>query len=137
MVGLKTTRFTGGKMAKILCIEDDYFISDMYSRSLKKAGHTVDVISNGQEALKAAKENVYDIILLDLMMPEKNGVEILEALRGSDRNGLPMTKIIVATNFDEPEKDRQHLEQMADGYIIKADVTPSKMLELIEQILQK
>lgn len=123
-------------MANILCIEDDYFIADMYARALKKAGHSVEVVSNGGQALEKAKSEVYDIILLDIMLPEKSGVEILEALRG-EQNGLPLSKIIVTTNFDEPEEDRARLESLADGYLIKADVTPSKLIELIDQILKK
>ena len=122
-------------MSKILCIEDDHFIADMYVHALKKAGYEVDVIANGEEALQKAKQVAYDVILLDLMLPEKSGVEILEALRGTDGSGLPLTKIIVTTNFDEPAEDRAHLEQLADGYLIKADVTPSKLVELVGQVL--
>ena len=121
-------------MSKILCIEDDHFIADIYMRTLVKAGHDVTVITNGNEALKTAKQTVFDIILLDLMLPDKSGVEILEELRGNNPNALPLTKIIVTTNFDEPPEDRARLEKIADGYLIKADVTPSKLLELIDQI---
>ena len=124
-------------MSKILCIEDDHFIADIYVRALKKAGHDVDVITNGEEALAAAKHTVYDVILLDLMLPDKSGVDILEALRGADQKALPLTKIIVTTNFDEPAEDRARLEQMADGYLIKADVTPSKLVEIIEELNTK
>jgi len=124
-------------MSKILFIEDDHFIADIYVRALKKAGHDVDVIINGEEALIAAKRTVYDVILLDLMLPDKSGVDILEALRGSDENALPLTKIIVTTNFDEPPEDRARLEKMADGYLIKADVTPSKLVEIIDEITAK
>jgi len=122
-------------MSKILCIEDDHFIADMYVHALKKAGHNVTVISNGEEALKKAQEEVFDIILLDIMLPDKTGVEILETLRKEDGSGMPLSKIIVTTNFDEPPEDRARLEQMADGYLIKADVTPSKLVELIDQVL--
>lgn len=124
-------------MSKILCIEDDHFIADIYVRSLKKAGHEVDVITNGEEALAAAKQTVYDVILLDLMLPDKSGVDILEALRGNDADALPLTKIIVTTNFDEPPEDRARLEQMADGYLIKADVTPSNLVEIINEVTSK
>jgi CheY-like chemotaxis protein len=123
-------------MSTVLCIEDDHFIADMYVHSLKKAGYEVDVIANGQEGLEQAQQKVYDVILLDLMLPDKTGVEILEALRGEDASGLPLTKIIVTTNFDEPPEDRARLEKMADGYLIKADVTPSRLVELVGEILQ-
>ena len=122
-------------MSSVLCIEDDHFIADMYVHALKKAGYEVDVIANGQEALEQARQKVYDIILLDIMLPDKTGVEILEELRGEDASGLPLTKIIVTTNFDEPPEDRAHLEKLADGYLIKADVTPSKLVELVTQVL--
>lgn len=124
-------------MSTILCIEDDNFIADMYVHSLKKAGYSVDVIANGEEALERAQQNVYDVILLDLMLPEKSGVEILQSLRKEDGSGLPLTKIIVTTNFDEPAEDRARLEKLADGYLIKADVTPSKLVELIGEILSQ
>lgn len=122
-------------MKKVLCIEDDHFIADMYVHALKKAGYDVDVVSNGSVALQQAKEQVYDVILLDIMLPEKTGVEILEALRGQTGDGLPHTKIIVTTNFDEPAADRARLERLADGYLIKADVTPSRLVELIGDVL--
>lgn len=122
-------------MATVLCIEDDPFIADMYVRALQKAGHQVTAIANGEEALSEAKHKVYDVILLDIMLPDKDGVEILEELRGKDSGGLPLTKIIITTNFDEPDEDRSRLEQLADGYLIKADVTPSALVELIAQVL--
>lgn len=122
-------------MSKILCIEDDNFIADMYVHSLKKAGYEVEVIANGEEALQKAKQEVFDVILLDIMLPDKTGVEILEELRNEDGSGMPLTKIIVTTNFDEPPEDRARLEKMADGYLIKADVTPSKLVELVGQVL--
>lgn len=124
-------------MSKILCIEDDHFIADIYVRSLKKAGYDVETITNGAEALSAIKQTVYDVILLDLMLPDKSGVEILEELRGKNPDALPLTKIIVTTNFDEPAEDRTRLEQMADGYLIKADVTPSKLVEIINEVTAK
>lgn len=124
-------------MAKILCIEDDFFIADMYTRALKKAGHEVETIADGREALDRIRQEVFDIILLDIMIPEISGVEILKKLRGNDPKNLPLTKIIITTNFDEPEEDRAYLEELADGYLIKADVTPSNLLEIIDQILEK
>ena len=71
------------------------------------------------------------------MLPDTSGVEILEALRGANADSLPLTKIIVTTNFDEPAEDRARLERMADGYIIKADVVPSQLVEIIEQMINQ
>ncbi len=121
-------------MSKILCVEDDHFIADMYAHALKKAGYDVTVISNGAEALNELKQTVYDVVLLDIMLPDKTGVEILNELRGPKGEGLPHTKIIVTTNFEEADEDRSKLEALADGYLIKAEVIPSKMVELVKQI---
>ncbi len=123
-------------MTKVLCVEDDFFIADIYERTLKKAGFDVTVVSDGSDVVQTVKESVYDVVLLDIMLPNKNGVEILEALRGKDGLGLPLTKIIVTTNFNEPPEDRAHIEKLADGYLIKADVTPTNLIELIKQVLQ-
>lgn len=122
-------------MSKILCVEDDHFIADMYAHALQKAGYDVDVISNGAEALNKLKQTVYDVVLLDIMLPDKTGVEILNELRGPKGDGLPHTKIIVTTNFEEADEDRSKLEALADGYLIKAEVIPSKMVDLVKQIL--
>ena len=66
----------------ILCIEDDRFIGEMYVRSLNKAGYEVDWMVDGNDGLVAARNKPYDLILLDIMLPERRGSEILEVLRG-------------------------------------------------------
>ena len=76
-------------MAKsVLCIEDDRFIGEMYVRSLKKAGYEVDWMVDGNDGLVAARNRSYDFLLLDVMLPERRGSEILEALRGG-KEDLP------------------------------------------------
>ena len=61
---------------KILCIEDERFIGELYERALTQGGYDVKVVSNGQEGLNEAKTNAYDVILLDLMVPDVLGVDI-------------------------------------------------------------
>lgn len=114
----------------ILCIEDDRFIGEMYVRSLRKAGYEVDWVVGGNDAIAAATSKQYDLILLDIMLPEKIGTEVLKALRESD--AIPAsTRIIVLTNFDQDEESRMAMEAEADGYLIKADLTPRKLLDII------
>ncbi|MCE7936954.1 response regulator [Candidatus Saccharibacteria bacterium CPR2] len=119
---------------KILCIEDDRFIGEMYQRSLVKAGYDIEVVPNGPEGLKKAQTGIYDYVLLDLMLPEKTGVEILQELRGKEGNKLPNSKILVLTNFDQDEDSRTAMERLADGYLIKADLTPRMLVEIIGQM---
>jgi DNA-binding response OmpR family regulator len=118
---------------KILCIEDDRFIGEMYVRSLKKAGYDVDWMVDGNDGLVAARNKTYDLILLDIMLPERRGSEILAALRGS-YDFIPDTKVVIMTNFDQDEESRLAMQHNADAYLIKADITPRKLLDVITKL---
>jgi DNA-binding response OmpR family regulator len=118
----------------ILCIEDDRFIGEMYVRSLKKAGYEIDWMVGGNDGLIAARNKHYDLILLDVMLPERRGNEILDSLRGGGEDLIPDTKIIVLTNFEQDDESRMAMEHHADAYLIKAEITPRKLLSVIEEL---
>jgi DNA-binding response OmpR family regulator len=118
----------------ILCIEDDRFIGEMYVRSLKKAGYEIDWMVGGNDGLIAARNKHYDLILLDVMLPERRGNEILDSLRGGGEDLIPDTKIIVLTNFEQDDESRMAMEHHADAYLIKAEITPRKLLSVIEEM---
>jgi DNA-binding NarL/FixJ family response regulator len=67
------------------------------------------------------------------MLPERRGSEILEALRGSE-DLIPNSRVIVLTNFEQDEESRAAMEARADAYLIKAEITPNKLLSVIEQL---
>jgi DNA-binding response OmpR family regulator len=117
---------------KVLCIEDEHFISELYARALTKAGYDVKVIIDGNEGLKEAQTDTYDIILLDIMLPNITGTEILNRLRGPDVPSVH-SKIIIATNLEQGEEGRAAVEQKADGYIVKAEMTPRQLVEFLDQ----
>ncbi len=118
----------------ILCIEDDRFIGEMYVRSLKKEGYEVDWVVDGNDGLIAARNKTYDIILLDVMLPERRGSEILNALRGGKEDLIPHSHVIILTNFEVDEESRQSMEKYADAYLIKAEITPKKLISVIKQL---
>lgn len=120
---------------KILIVEDDQFISEMYARTLTNNGYKVDFALNGREGMARAKKINYDLILLDIMMPEMTGMEVLQNLRGPDGKGLENTKIVILTNLAQDRQSKLALSSQADGYLIKADVVPSKLLAIINQLL--
>lgn len=120
----------------ILCIEDDRFIGEMYVRSLKKAGYDVDWMVDGNDGLVAARNKEYDLILLDVMLPERRGNEILSALRGGDEDLIPRTRVIVMTNFEQDDESRMAMQHNADAYLIKAEITPKKLLDVIAKLSQ-
>ena len=118
----------------ILMVEDDRFIGEMYARSLKKAGYELDWMVDGNDGLIAARNKPYDLILLDVMLPERRGNDILDALRGGAQDLIPNTKVLVLTNFEQDDESRAAMEKHADGYLIKAEITPRKLLGVIEQL---
>ena len=118
----------------ILIIEDDRFIGEMYVRSLKKAGFEIDWMVDGNDGLIAARNKPYDLILLDVMLPERRGTEILDALRGGAEDLIPNSKVLILTNFELDDESRMAMEKNADGYLIKAEITPSKLLSVIAQL---
>jgi DNA-binding response OmpR family regulator len=117
----------------VLCIEDDRFIGEMYVRSLRKAGYEVDWVVDGNEGLVAARNKQYDVILLDIMLPERRGSEILQALRGKE-DLIPNSRVIVLTNFEQDDESRIAMQSNADAYLIKAEITPKKLLAVIAQL---
>lgn len=118
----------------ILCIEDDRFIGEMYVRSLKKAGYDVDWVVDGNDGLITARNKPYDVILLDQMLPERRGSEILDALRGGAEDLIPNSKVIVLTNFEQDDASKMEMQKHADAYLIKAEITPKKLIEIIRQL---
>lgn len=118
----------------ILCVEDDRFIGEMYVRSLEKAGYDVTWVVDGNDGLVAARNQQFDLIILDLMLPEQRGDQILDALRSNGVDLIPNSKILVMTNFEQDEKSRNNVMSRVDGYLIKADVTPRNLLEIIEKL---
>lgn len=118
----------------ILVIEDDRFIGEMYVRSLQKAKYSVDWMVDGNDGLVAARNKAYDLILLDIMLPEKRGSEILEELRGKGSDLIPNSRVIVMTNFDQDDESRAAMQRYADAYLIKAEITPRKLLDVISSL---
>ncbi len=122
------------KSKKILIIEDESFISELYCRSLNKAGYETDTVIDGVEALEKAQTNDYDLILLDLMVPNLTGIEILRKLKNPVITPNLKSKIIITTNLEERDDVKKDIEKQADGYIVKANLTPSELVDFIRTI---
>lgn len=119
---------------KVLCIEDEHFISELYVRVLSKAGYEVDAIADGKQALEAAETNQYDIILLDLMLPGLSGIDILRTLKDPARQPPIKAKVIITTNLEQREDVRSDIEKQADGYVVKAELTPHELARMLDDI---
>jgi DNA-binding response OmpR family regulator len=117
---------------KVLFLEDEEFISELYKRALTREGYEVTLTTSGTEGLQMAKTNEYDIILLDIMVPGLLGVTVLERLR--KENPELKAKIIITTNLEQDDKTRQGIEAQADGYLIKAEITPHQLVEFLNHL---
>jgi DNA-binding response OmpR family regulator len=123
------------RQKKVLCIEDERFISDLYTRALTNAGYDVVVVNDGELGLHHAVSGEYDIILLDIMLPTMNGVDMLYKMKDPLVQPPMKTKIIITTNLDQKEDVRKKVEEMADGYLIKAEITPKELVEYVKQVI--
>ncbi len=119
---------------KVLCIEDEFFIGELYARALSKAGYNIKVIVDGAEGLKEAQTNQYDIILLDLMIPNMTGIEVLKRLRDPALTPELKAKVLITTNLEQKEETREAIEKQADGYLIKAEITPKQLVEILNSV---
>lgn len=119
---------------KILLVEDDTFILEMYATKLLNFGYEVLTAVDGEEALKIVKEKHPDFILLDLVLPSVDGFEVLKKIKKD-----PKTKsipVILLTNLGEKQDVEQGLKLGADDYLIKAHFTPSEVIEKIQNLLK-
>ena len=117
---------------KVLCLEDEEFISDLYKRALEREGYQTTIVSDGRQALEQAKTNSYDIILLDIMVPGMLGMDVLDKIKKETPD--LKAKVIITTNLEQDDKARQAVESLADAYIIKAEITPRQLVEFLNHL---
>ena len=115
-----TTQPPSNVQPSILVIEDERFISELYTRALTKAGYKVATVADGEEALKQAVNNHYDVILLDIMLPTMNGVDLLYKMKNEHVQPAITSQIIITNKLNKKEETRPKIEKMADGDLIKA-----------------
>ena len=120
---------------KVAIVEDDQAISQMYRIKFEGEGYEVETAENGKIGLELCENMKPDIILLDLMMPEMNGDEMLDKLRKTSW-GKNM-KVVILTNMGEQEIPEEVRNMGVSAVILKADMTPRQVAELIKQQLGK
>lgn len=122
-------------MAKILVVDDSPALLELYEFTLSSEGHKVETAKDGEEGLKKIPEFKPDLVLLDILMPNKDGFEVLKELREKEETKeLP---VLLLTNVDEQSKVEQGLKLGATDYIVKFQQTPNQVVEEIRQVLQK
>ena len=119
-------------MANILIVEDDKDLNNAYTIILNKEGYHVESAFDGQEALDKLKTFEPDLILLDLLMPIKSGLEFLQQF---DATKYPDTKLVIFTNLDNSPEIHQAFKLGADQCIVKAGTSPAGLIEVVNGVL--
>ncbi|MDI6602657.1 MAG: response regulator [Patescibacteria group bacterium] len=124
-------------MKTILLIEDDPFLIDTYTLKLKEAGFSVEVATDGKQGLKKLAEKKFDLLILDIVLPQIDGWEILEKIKDLrfKIKELENLKIMVLSNLGQKEEVEKGIRLGAAKYLIKAYYTPSEVVEEIKKIL--
>jgi DNA-binding response OmpR family regulator len=118
---------------KIMIVEDDSFVLDIYQTKLSQEGYSVIEARNGVEAMKKMEKEKPDLVLLDIVMPYMDGIEVLKKMKESDE--LKNVPVILLTNLSQKEEINVGLGLGASDYLIKSHFTPSEVMEKIKVFL--
>lgn len=122
-------------MAKILIVEDNKVLSHAYELILKREGHEVEAAYDGEEGLVKAEAFQPNIILLDILMPNKDGLAFLEEYDVKTKH--PDTIVVMLSNLGEDKKIAKAMELGAYKYIIKAHASPAQLAVLVNHLINK
>lgn len=121
-------------MAKILVAEDDKFLANAYRVKLTKAGFEVEIAMDGQEAITALKAGKIDLVLLDLMMPVKDGFATLTDIKKD--SALKNIPVIIASNLGQKEDVDKGMSLGAVDYVVKSDLSLDTLVKKIQGFIK-
>lgn len=117
----------------ILVAEDDLFYAKIYETKLTSEGFDVEVVPNGDEALKHIDERKPDLLLLDLIMPIKDGFQVLESIKNNDK--YKDIKVIVLSNLGQEEDIKKAKSYGVNDYLVKADISIQDLIKKVHDTL--
>jgi DNA-binding response OmpR family regulator len=118
----------------LLIIEDDIFVRELVSMKLRESKYKVTESSDGQDGLNKLLSEKYNIILLDLMIPNKTGLEILSEFNEKKTDSYS-PKIIIMSNLSEQDKIMECLKLGAVDYIVKSHYSPTEIVSKINKLI--
>ena len=121
--------------AKILVVEDDMFLRELYTDVLSGEGYKVESAIDGEDALAKMKIGGYDLVLLDIIMPKMDGLSVMKQMQ-NEKPLAPNKCVVFLTNLDKDEEIRTAL-QLGNGYLIKSQITPGSLVEEVKVYLDK
>jgi DNA-binding response OmpR family regulator len=120
-------------MKKVLIIEDDDFLRSLATGKLEKSGYAVSMAPNGKMGLAEIKATSPDLVILDLMLPEMSGFDVLESLRGDATT--KNTRVVVFSNLGDPNDISRCTKLGVLDYLIKANFTLDELVEKVKTII--
>lgn len=120
---------------RLVMVEDEESIRELYKRQLQLAGLQVDAFANGKEGLNAILNGNYDLILLDIMLPDINGLEILKEVKKNEKTKV--LPVLLLTNLGQDAVIKEGFQLGAEGYILKAAYTPDQIIQEIKNVLAR
>jgi two-component system alkaline phosphatase synthesis response regulator PhoP len=121
-------------LQKILLVEDNAELRKLYSTFFKFNHYDVGLAIDGDDALTKAKEFKPDIIFLDVMMPKKDGFEVLKLLRHNPEYGCTKSKIVILTNLGDATRINPDIRDDMDAYVIKSEVELNDLLKIAKSL---
>ncbi|PIS22760.1 response regulator [candidate division WWE3 bacterium CG08_land_8_20_14_0_20_41_10] len=122
-------------MKKILLVEDEKEIRELYALYLTDMGYTVISAEDGNVALQKALVEDWDLMLLDIMLPGQDGIQVLKMIKANER--LRDKPVIALTNLNVESVINEIFDLGADGFLVKSEITPDKIVSEVETVLQK
>jgi two-component system response regulator VicR len=119
---------------KILIVEDEKILADMYYERFVQAGFEVVMACSAEEGIEAALKEKPDLILLDILLPRENGISFLGKLRKNPETAS--TKVVAFSNYDDPATKKEAFEFGVKDYLIKTDYTPQEIIEKVKSYLK-
>lgn len=133
MVPIKSQK--SQKALKILIIEDDKFLLKLYSNRLKREGFEVAGSLTGEEGMGRIAAEKPDLIILDLILPKKNGFEILSEIKLNPKT--KKTPVVILTNLGQDSDRQRGMELGAAAYLVKTDFAVNQLPQIIKEALLK
>ncbi|HUW21402.1 MAG TPA: response regulator [Candidatus Bathyarchaeia archaeon] len=121
-------------MEKILLVEDDKHTRDLYRLFLKEAGYQVEIAEDGKTGLSKAIQGGYDLILLDIILPEIDGLKFLEEFKKVSPR--PKSKVVMLTVLDQDDYLKKAIDLGAAGYLVKSILSPDEVLAMVKGFLK-
>jgi DNA-binding response OmpR family regulator len=119
--------------ARVLLAEDDRFLRKAAETALKRHGFTVLAAIDGEEALRMARAEAPDIVLLDLIMPKLQGFEVLRALKADP--ATTKIPVIILSNLGQESDVKQAMEAGAAGYFVKANLSLHDLVKRVGEMV--